>query len=230
MEPDMRAILRHRAAGIFLVLGVMAWGSCSAPTEPPPPPKSIYPLSVGNRWTYEYRYAGLSPVSWVYEVTRTYPAGFYGGTVMAYTMTNYRKGSPPSPIEWLRWSGPDGIYDLGGVSPSDTFFTEIQHLKYPAAVGESLEVPSLVYSEGGFFITDTLTHIVVANREKLWTPAGVFTCFVVEYRRRIADDVHERWVYRHYYSPGVGWVGYIARGEILGFVHEQLLLSEYLLF
>ncbi len=133
--------------------------------------------------------------------------------------------------KWLSFNGSDGLYLLGGISSSDSLFKKILQLKYPVSVGESWQVPHLVYDlyENRFLIDDTLTYTCISTNETIETPAGIFECYVYCYRLRPAEDVLDEWEHYLYYSPNIGNVATIIKSTVADYIIYKILLYDYLI-
>lgn len=151
----------NRALAVFafwaLAASLAACDSGSAPELPDPACTGVsassadgplVPLALGNSWTYE-RTFHLPPTpetdTLKAEVTdkvhvshdgETYEAAVWG----VYDPTATDRPGFPRP---LRWNGPEGMYQLGGIAEADTFTTRLLQLQYPAEPGTEYEVPVL---------------------------------------------------------------------------------------
>ena len=190
----------------------------------------IMPLAAGNQWAYRSTAYGAAVAETVfYDITQQIPLVFRGNAVQAWGMRMYFKHMGTSPALWLRWKGADGVYDMGGISPTHTMLTGDLLLKYPAMPGDTWQVQNVVYSpyDSLFRIQDTLTYSLDTSGVLLRTPAGLFSCYVYKYSQKPADDVLEPWDYYWYYSPGVGLVGGNVRGHLGGDIKGQFDLLSY---
>lgn len=186
----------------------------------------ILPLAVGNKWVY----FALSTYGAIDTVT-TEVIDTGKGRVKAYGV-NYRFNEEPIPdFQWIYWNCPDGLVGAGGISSRDTLIVKSLMLKYPGVVGDSLLVPNVSYSDGQFYVKDTLTHFLVSTDDSITTPFGTFTgCYVYNYKESQGEDVAGFDDIFDYYVPGIGLVGEIVRTLIWNVPRDttyRLLLSSY---
>ncbi len=123
---------------------------------------------------------------------------------MIYPDNNYRE------VSAIQWNGPKGLYDLGMITPTDTFLIEpILRYKYPVNIGEkwNVSVISYGYDDERISIIDTMTIRCVAKDYQFITPVDTFRTIVYYYAKEIAEGA----LYlRHcfmYYCPGISMVG-----------------------
>lgn len=189
----------------------------------------LTPLRVGNYWRYQAWFF-IEPFTVKAEITRKVSVNIAGVTYEASAyLIPYPIDTEPPPFEWLYWNGPDGLYCLGGISPTDTLFYKALQFKYPATVGESWPVIRINYDDylGKFYFYDTLAVSLVSKDEPIETPAGKFKCHVYSYRKRPADDVATEWDYYHYYIPGLGRVAYTEKDTYDQLIKGKVLLLDY---
>lgn len=191
--------------------------------------RELMPLQAGNIWYYQV-WAFATPFTARAEIARKVPLTIGGVSYDASAyLIPYPTNIEPPPFAWLYWNGPDGLYWLGGISPTDTLLYKTLLFKYPAEVGESWRVIRINYDdyEEKFYFDDTLTVSLVSKNEIIETPAGKFKCHVYSYRKRPADDVSVKWDYYHYYLPGLGRIAYITRSSDDQSIRDRILLSDY---
>ena len=176
----------------------------------------LYPLAEGNYWARQLQsyYAGQLEPEWTDTVRiiveEMLPVKVGGGAYLTGMIRVVYRGDIPDLTGILRWNGPQGFYTLGMVAPTDTFITEpVLEYKYPVEVGESWQVPVLVYNpyEGGIFFGDTLTYACAAEDEPFATPLDTFQTVVYHYYYHPVEDVLAYWHFFQYVAPGVGPVG-----------------------
>ncbi len=217
--------------GVCAVLAVLIVSGISCKHNPVGPvvPDELWPLKPGNKWVY------IISIPWWPGFSDTLRIEVTGYEVITYQQQTYQAvkvsysySDQPSDWQWLMWTGPDGIYRLGGISSTDTFVVKYLWLKYPAEVGDKWPVPTIAFSdsEGKLYLKDTLIYSLVSKDDTLETLAEKFKCYVYEYSKRPEDDVAEIWHYKHYFSPGVGLVGLIVKNEREK-VKAQMLLWKY---
>lgn len=227
----MKVFNRKSIVKIFAqVTGVALFGlSCTGVNSPViEEPKEIMPLSAGNRWTYLSGPFSV-PDTTILEITRQLPVTIDSVTYQASAYIYYVRGGTKPDFEWLYWHGDDGLYWLGGISAGDTLFNKILGFKYPAVSGTSWSVPIVAYSsfDDRFYIRDTLAFHLISTDEEFETPAGKFKCYVYKYSRKPADDVSEYWDYYNYYSPGLGLVALVVRGQSDNRIVDKSILYDY---
>jgi hypothetical protein len=212
----------------FCTLSRVSCMEINAPVEQIEIPKELMPLSVGNKWRYLSGHLG-SPDTTIFEITREVTVTIASMAHRAFAYTYSLQGSSQTGIQFLLWNGSDGLYWLGGISPRDSLFAKILGYKYPANAGESWLVPIIAYSESNnrFYVRDTLKFELVGTNEEFETPSGKFDCYVYKYSRKPSNDVSERWDYYDYFSPGVGLVGFISRGQSDQRITGRSVLYDY---
>lgn len=204
--------------------------SCKDNTVGPIDSGEIWPLKPGNVWFYRVEHPTWIKDTLKMEITGTLQISYGGQTYTAMKMAFYGINEPLPEYQWLYWSGSDGVYLMGGVSPTDTFVVKELELKYPATVGDTWRYRSVAYSlsRAKFYIRDTLTYSLAAKDVSLETPAGNFKCYVYEFVKWPEDDVPDNWHYKYFYSPGVGLIGNITTSETEGgAVKEEFLLLRW---
>jgi len=203
---------------------------CDHAVEPTASSSSeLMSLRVGNYWRYQAWFF-IEPFTVKAEITRKVSVNIAGVNYDAAAyLIPYPVNTEPPPFAWLYWNGPDGLYWLGGVSPTDTLLYKTLLFKYPAEMGESWRVIRINYDDYAekFYFYDTLTVSLVSKNETIETPAGKFKCHVYSYRKKPADDVFVKWDYYHYYIPGLGRVAYITRSSDDQSIRDRVLLSDY---
>jgi len=237
----------HRPRRLLVVLALCALaatlaacdsGGSPEPPDPtctgPPAPSAdgpLVPLAVGNSWTYERTYyqrptpqtdtlrAEVTDKVRVSHDGDTYEAAVWG----LYDPTATDRPGFPRP---LRWNGPEGTYQLGGIAEADTFTTRFLQLQYPAEPGTEYDVPILAYdppSPQGFVFSDTLTYRVDSTEATFTTPVGTFTSYIFHYKRRPAPDVGGFWHFKIYYAAGIGPIGLVVREDDGDLVSRRVL-------
>ena len=200
-------------------------------------PEFLVPLEVGNYWEYvDYTFSGDEIIEGLTdsirmeitdEMTMNYEGEVYTAAVRSifYPVWN----DEADPIKWLFWNGENGVYLLGGISPTDMFISKIFRYKYPADVGEEWQWYRLAcrYVDLKFTLSDTLTITCVGKNEPFETRAGTFKCYVYNYQRLPAEDVSEKWDYYLYYAPGIGKVGSIIRSTLDNSIKFRRILIRY---
>lgn len=197
---------------------------------------TLVPLSTGNYWSFvQYSYIdgriiegltdsfriNISGQISVFVSGRSYTASLWN----SFDITSHK----PASYKWLYWNGDDGLYQLGGVTNSDTTLTKILYLKYPVRIGEVWHVPWLVYypESDKFVVEDTLSYECLAIDDSVQTPAGTFKCIVYHYRIRPQPDVLESWDYYQYFNPSVGLVAVIVKSSLDNSVKFKTLLYDF---
>jgi len=189
----------------------------------------LMPLQAGNTWLYQV-WAFATPFTARAEIARKISVTIAGVNYDASAyLIPYPVNTEPPPFAWIYWNGPDGLYWLGGISPTDTLLYKTLLFKYPAEIGESWRVVRINYDdyEEKFYFNDTLTVSLTSKNEVIETPAGKLKCHVYSYRKRPADDVATEWDYYHYYIPGLGRVAYTEKSTYDQRIKGKVLLLDY---
>ena len=189
--------------------------------------KGLWPLDLGNEWIYEIIYPEWYNYDIIMKINKKSNLNINSENYSVSERIYYASVDPVPSHKSIYWTGPGGVYKMGGVSPNDTLKMKNLFLKYPAEIGETWEVPSLSYSQSDeeFYIKDTLTYMLVEKNVDFETPAGVFRCYVYEYTRKLEGSATP-WVFKFYYAPGIGLIGNVTT-NIYGNLKEKLLLKSY---
>lgn len=203
----------------------------SCDTAEPPIWGDIYPLTPGNKWIYKIEHPTWIDGNFVTEIIGTMDVTYKGKKYKVAKIAYYNEGESIPDYQWLKWKGPDGIYNMGGVSSTDTFIVKELELKYPANVGDKWQVSQISYSRDRleFYISDTLDFQLFSNNEILETPADTFKCIVYGFIKWPAEDVAIDWTYKYYYNVNIGLVGNITVNEY-GEIKEKYSLKTYTIF
>jgi hypothetical protein len=192
----------------------------------------LIPLAVGNYWVYETTYLDALIDTIHYEVSHKLevPIGDTSYTAFAANFVPFPEGLEP--YYWLRRNGDHGIYKMGGISNTDTLFTNEVEYKLPSEVGETIQTPqiSFSYDRFEFYVSDTLNITLIDDNRKIITPAGTFECYVYNFQLDAGDDVLSDFDYYLFYSPGVGLVKQEERGERRQNIITEMTLMEYRIF
>jgi len=183
----------------------------------------ILPLKVGYHWEYKtYALNGDSStglqVDWaIYDVTRVSfdPSQTNRDALFHRVYTNPYTNQQDS-FEWLYRNYENGLYQMGGTTPTDSIYTKLLLYKYPVQKGETWTSPHLVYDFGGgkYVVPDSITYTCVDTNALFETPLGSFYCVVYYHREELPEeDVLDRWHFIYeYYSTIVGLVGMVTYG------------------
>lgn len=208
------------AASLFAVVLLAGCLPNDAPAN-----KSIFPLAIGNSWTYvDSTYHGDDSVtvdSSHMTVTGTRRVDLAAGEQTVYLLNTRDRntGLPSAFTQWVQ-DRADGQYTVGAEQEGSSFVFETLHLKYPAENGERYPTHFLDFRREGDSLVpvlDTLEIEVVDARHACAAPAGKFRC--VKYRGwRPGGVLHAT----GYYAPGVGFVGseVVRAVEVGGVAHE----------
>ncbi len=192
----------------------------------------LIPLIVGNYWVYETTYLDVQKDTIRYEVSHKIdvPIGDTSYTAYAANFVPFQEGLEPH--YWLRRNGELGIYNMGGISDTDTLFTNEVEYKLPSEVGETIQTPqiSFSYDRFEFYVSDTLSITLIDDDRKIITPAGTFECYVYNFQLDAGDDVLSDFDYYLFYSPGIGLVKQEERGERRQNIITEMILMEYRIF
>jgi hypothetical protein len=216
----------------LLVLAVLQAPSChdsSNPINPNPEPDpgpnptsiGILPLKVGYYWKYnQYSLTDsgtiegpATPTSFKISQFSVDPASVNGDTLFHWVYVDAHTGQADE-IEWFFRNYEDGLYLLGGSSPSDTAYTRVQYLKYPIAKEYEWNVPHFTFNlmNQKFEIADSENYRCTDTRASFETPLGTFYCTVYNHREEQDEDVLERLDIYEYYAEGIGKVGEVTYG------------------
>lgn len=175
----------------------------------------LMPLAVGNYWEYEYNYLSLKDTL-RYEVVKEIqvPWGDTSYTAYGFNLVPFPPGAPE--YYWLYRNGEAGLYLMGGIADTDTLFMNDLEKWYPAAEGQTWEIPRLAFSRDSlkFYVSDTLDVTLIDTNRETETPAGTFTCYVYKFTIEFLEDGHPftSWDYYMHYSPGFGLVAQTSIG------------------
>lgn len=217
---------------LSLIAGLLA--SCDVfggDDDPEVDTSVLLPLAVGNYWAYQTTWLdGAITDSSTVEITRRMPVTYEGEALTAFAESVRFNGLPPPEYEWLRGNGEGGLYMMGGIADTDTLVLRKLDRKYPAREGETWSAVRLVYrlsSTREFGVQDTVVVSLESTEEPIETPAGRFKCHVYKYSFRPANDVLEKWDVFEYYTPGVGLVKEVIRGQSDGRLLYDTVLYNY---
>ena len=196
------------------------------------PSEPLMPLAVGNTWIYSSWYGTPTLAdSFMFVIDKDFRMA--DGS-LAYRRISKSLGEILPSFGWLYRNQSGGLYCLGGLSDTDTMFTEFLDREYPAIPGSSRVVPRLVFvpSTGQFAIPESLIVSVESVHWPVSTPAGNFNCVVYKYNYRPQEDVVASWNVYQYYCPGVGLVAQLIRNQFPGQPESQdtgafVLLQSY---
>jgi hypothetical protein len=222
----------NRYVGLLCMLLSILFSGCYILEPDEPVSDVLQPLAVGNWWEYEI----LRP-QWpnphqgtVREIVSEKLNVHINGVVYPTVAWNADINWEDFPeYKWLARNGDEGLYLMGGIAETDTFFMNELQYKYPAEVGESWQAPRLAFSrfDFKFYIADTLEVTLVDINKEVNAPAGNFRCYVYYFRVPIADDVLGYFGYYQFYSPRLGLVRQEEWAEHpSGNVEEHRLLSQ----
>ena len=121
----------------FVFITLLFFAACDEDVLAPIDPGEIWPLKPGNVWLYR-----VEEPSWIkdtlkMEITGTMTVSYGGQNYNVAKMAFYGLSEGLPEYQWLYWKGSDGVYLMGGISPTDTFVVKELKLKYPANVGDS---------------------------------------------------------------------------------------------
>lgn len=219
-----------RLTKYFLPIILLYFVSCEDNGIEPINPEGIWPLKSGSFWLYKIeKPTWMSNVTLKMEITGTMTVNYGGQNYTVAKMAFYGIGEPMPEYQWLYWKGSDGVYFMGGVSPTDTFVVKELELKYPASVGDSWQYRSVAYSRDRkkFYISDTLTYSLVGKDVPFVTTAGSFKCYQYRFSQKPADDVGAIWDYNYYYSAGIGLIAEETKSQLDGSTKDKFVLLTY---
>ncbi|MBS1902372.1 MAG: hypothetical protein JSS75_01550 [Bacteroidetes bacterium] len=194
--------MRHTYLLVLVVL-VITQGCSSSSTQPETAPtpttiRTLFPLAVGNSWTYQVTNydANTGAVSQRSTYTTSIDSAV---TINGQTAYKYGSGSA-----YQSFSGNDLQYSY---TPSGrTGMITLVRYRYPMLVGTPQKVLDTTYSDQSRQVT---TLEIVDSAKKVTVPAGTFTC--VQFRTVIlstfsAAPLDTAQVTDDYLAPGVGLV------------------------
>ncbi len=218
---------RLHLVALLCSLALVPLSSCDSAMEPWVTPDDVLvPLDVGNWWEYEVRITG-GPLYFRETVFETVEVPVRGTTVTAGAVATDNGTEPP--YKWLRANGPSGLHILGGVAPSDTFYTDAVRYRYPAKVGDKWKSPQLAFSRSKqeFYVSSTLEVTLVDDDKVVVTPAGTFVCHVYKFSQRPANDVLAVWDYFMFYAPGIGLIMQQTYSPSDDSIKDETILTRY---
>lgn len=188
-------------------------------------PGNIWPLKTGNVWYYKVLHPTTFKDTLKMEITGAMTVSFGGQNYTVSKMAFYGLSEGLPEYQWLYWKGSDGVYLMGGVSPTDTFIVKELELKFPANIGDSWQYRSVAYSLNNkkFYISDTLTYSLIGKDVSIETSAGNFKCYVYQFSKRYYDDILAVYDFKYYYTPDVGHIRYTSAPQ----EHPTDFLDEY---
>jgi hypothetical protein len=195
---------------------------CSEPEIEPIPstPVPFMPLSVGNTWDYQSTNYSPNDAQWVrIDTITTVVLEMMDITVQdekysVFVMQNfYDIPSLSSNANWLLWADDDGLYLIGGKILNKVYQHKTLLVQYPYSLGSAWSDSAIYYmydspgSEYGVFAADGSYETTCSATEvPIDVPAGEFMCDILQYKRRMVDDVAEEFDFYDYYASGVGLV------------------------
>ncbi|MBW7889223.1 MAG: hypothetical protein H3C35_12830 [Bacteroidetes bacterium] len=188
----------------------------------------IWPLKSGNVWLYRVDEPPYIKDTLKMEITGMMTVSYSGQNYTVAKRAFYPVSEGVPEYQWLYWKGPDGIYFMGGVSPTDTFIVKELELKYPANVGDTWKCRSVAYSlsRKEFYVNDTLTYTLIGNDVLIETAARNFKCYQYRFSQKPADDVGDIWDYNYYYSVETGLIGEETKSQLMGTTMDKYSLLQ----
>lgn len=210
-----------KSALCFVLFLICFFLSCEK--ENPPPAtchleQELWPLKVGNRWTYLSSFFTLTDTV-VLGITGTFPLIIEGDTIIASKFSLISVNGDPNPdsnAATLYWNGPQGVYLCGSLAGEDTLIAQFFNPEFRCNVdsGDTWKVQRPVYSEQYPYnlMFEKQTYTLLSTNEEIATPAGIFNCYVYQYTRADPTGGEEPpyyFDYTYYISPGKGLVGFL---------------------
>lgn len=193
------------------------------PDRPPvctagPDHGSLWPLSVGNYWSFEYYWRGALTDTLRVVVEEEYAAGRFARGI---TFLVHRYGlSEALPAKKELWTNSErGPTQVGFISRGDTV-DYLPHFRFPYPARRWEEFYSYNFTrdlrtDGPWEVADSSRYVVVATDEQTATVLGRFRSHVYRHLDRPLDDAFGDSVYVSY-APGHGLVGISAYNERQG--------------
>jgi hypothetical protein len=222
----------YKAFGLVAV--ALALCNCPGPDPvvvDPLPRKSILPHAVGNYWEFtgeKFDTMGrlLTEDSARVEIVRNLDITFDSMVYPDAFTWSWRvyPADTLSHTQWLYWEDDSGsIWIFGGITGKGTYaVSKSINYKYPVRTGDSWPCDYITVAADTFRVDSTYIKDCSAASETLTTEAGAFNCVVYHSQARYLsgwEDIYS------YYSPGVGYVGYIYKYK--GVVIVRRLLRAY---
>ncbi len=218
---------------LMIIIFAMLIAGCSEDSTNPSGQQSfqdeIIPLAVGNQWIYLYtdETTGLQD---------TLCKGVSGSEmfecedhelreVFHWNWYNLDEGHYED-HKSLCYNTEEGFHKAGGISSSDSLFADYLTVKYPVSEGDSWIYTDIEYDpeNSQWVYTDTLEAFCTAVDTMITTPAGFFTCIEVTLCR-LGTEPGGLFVQRFYYSPNIGYIGFILYNN--GVIRSKRLLMDY---
>lgn len=173
----------------------------------------LYPLSTGNYWVYNtWRFSPTLDYIFREEITSDIVVPCEGGQFTAYGWQRFwhLDNTPIVPgVEWLIAHGTDGVYNVGGVSQSDTLFVASpQYIEPDEGNSWYSLLVSFNIAGGQFYAKDSLKFELVETNATFQTDHGLFEdCTVFRFEEKTHDDQVFHWYHYLYVKRGIGIVG-----------------------
>ena len=214
---------------LFFISVLLFTNSCSNDPIGIDESKEIFPLNINNFWEFKYLEPDYYDNNFKVEIVDTMHITYMAEKYIVYKQATYFNNSLLPDIKWLYWKGEDGIYFMGGISSTDTLIVKELNLKYPANIGDSWQCRSISYSpvENKFFISDTITYTLENKDIEIETPAGKYKCYEYQFKKLPEKNTSVKWIYKNYYSPGIGYIGNVTISDETGELKNKYLLEFY---
>jgi hypothetical protein len=155
------------------MIASMCVGCSSSSTEPTAGTniQTLFPMKVGNTWTYQNINFGATMNDTSAMTVLVYANGTFGTTAGFYvSATDTAQGEPDSNFFYFAAGGTKlySVRDLMALTPrSDLSF------QYPMPAGDSLVMRDTIYSDSSH--SRSVTYLI-SKAESITTPAGSFSC------------------------------------------------------
>lgn len=188
----------------------------------------FYPLSIGNKWTYEVYTSREGSISeeQVFTVKKDTSIIIQEESFNAFIVESYRTSEED--LKWNIFQGHDingNIVQYGArVQSASIIDKSIQYKKNPET-GDVWNFSHLVYNEEDGIIAEVNEMQCIQNDTIITTVAGTFSCIKYYDKFKRWEDSNEKHFY--YVNPKIGLIKYslISEGNIL----VETSLKEYLI-
>jgi hypothetical protein len=169
----------------------------------------IWPMHPGDVHYYQITSPTWAQDTLKFEITGSLKIMYNSQQYTVTKMASYSIHDLKPPYQFLYWNGPDGVYVMGGIAPTDTIIVKELMLKYPARVGDTWNMYPINYSySSGKFNLGTKPQVwsLVSQNISVQTPSGIFNCYQYRFSQHPDDDILDIWDYNYYYAPGLGQI------------------------
>ena len=226
---------------------IYSFTSCSKEKDKPEK-NVIYPLAVGNLWTYIdsifVAFPQENPIDTIIVDTISIEIiGKFNFQLEDKEYTAFIEYEEPYNIKWLYGNENDGCYSYGRInSEQDTIIFRCIHFKYPVSEGDEWFFHNA--DENGV-IMDTISFKCLSINEQFKTPSGNYNCVVYTWDFYEDETILERLNLlkklkplikrdydlgiKLYFMPNIGWVGATVENIDTNEINYKRVLDSYYL-